>query len=92
VKFGKQAYHGIFALKDIEIGRDATLTLSPTSSVLFAGNISIETGGTLRFLGRNVSATCDTLSGPNRFASATLNPKRFVGYDADLTFLGGQEL
>ena len=57
---------GIYALNDINIGDDATLTMTPTVEALYAHNVNIGKNGRLRFTSGGVHVRCKTVNGPNR--------------------------
>jgi hypothetical protein len=57
---------GLYALEDIDIGKNATLTLTPTVRALYAKNINIDDFGRLHFQSGNVHVRCATLNGPTR--------------------------
>lgn len=57
---------GLYALEDINIGKNATLTMTPTVRALYANNINIDDFGRLHFQSGNVHVRCATLNGPTR--------------------------
>lgn len=69
---------GLYGLRDIEIGDDATLTMTPTVRLLFARNISIGGNGRLAFESGFVRATCEELHGP--FHIPTVVVKGMFGF------------
>lgn len=57
---------GIYSLEDIDIGKNATLTMTPTVRALYVNNINIDDFGRLHFQSGNVHVRCATLNGPRR--------------------------
>lgn len=64
---GTFKYIGMFTLNDITVGDNATLTMSPSVSLLHANDITIGKQGRLRFAGSGVKVKCRTLNGPTNF-------------------------
>jgi hypothetical protein len=56
---------GLFAINDINIGDEATLTMTPTVHALYANDISIGQNGWLRFQSGGVHVRCNSLNGPS---------------------------
>ena len=74
---------GLYALEDIDIGKRATLTMTPTVRALYAGNITIGDSGRLRFLSGNVHVRCATVNGPTRPLFEII--KHIPGLDRELS-------
>jgi len=63
---GALKYVGMFNLFNITVGDGATLTMSPSVSLLWANDITIGSEGRLRFAGSGVKVKCLTLNGPGQ--------------------------
>jgi hypothetical protein len=50
--------HYIWALNDVEIGKNATLTLGPAEKGLYCGELRIHVGGKLVVKGSGVKVRC----------------------------------
>ena len=72
---------GICVLKDIDIGKSATLTMTPTVRALYANNINIGDFGRLHFQSGNVHVRCASLSGPEVLFQVN---KHIPGLDREL--------
>ncbi len=72
---------GICLLEDIDIGKSATLTMTPTVRALYVNNINIGDFGRLHFQSGNVHVRCASLNGPTRL----VNVKKYIpGLDREL--------
>ena len=72
---------GLSAYEDIDIGRNATLTMTATVRALYANNINVEAFGRLRFQSGNVHVSCATLNGPDPKVQIE---KHLPGFDREL--------
>lgn len=73
---------GLYALEDIDIGKNATLTMTPTVRALYAKNINIDDFGRLHFQSGNVHVRCATVNGPTLLSQIN---KHIPGLDRELT-------
>jgi hypothetical protein len=75
---------GLFALNDINIGDNATLTMTPTVQALYANDINIGKNGRLRFTSGGIHVRCSTLNGPSRFSSVVNFEKYVSGFSREV--------
>lgn len=74
---------GLYTLEDIDIGKNATLTMTPTVRAVYVNNININDFGQLHFQSGNVHVRCAILNGPNRFSHIRVD-KYVLGLDREL--------
>ena len=54
---------GVFLLRDIVVGKNGTLSVSPTAKLLWANDIRIHVGGTIRSSGAYLKIKCASIQG-----------------------------
>jgi hypothetical protein len=69
---------GLFVLNNIEVGDNATLTMTPTVQLLHANEITIGHNGHLKFASGSITVRCKVLNGPNPFKLSTLQVDKYV--------------